>query len=193
MRGLCECGCGQQTSPCDRNEPARGYVKGEPMRFLSGHNRRRGVEDYLVEEETGCWVWQRSTSRGYGYVTRGGRCVPAHRWYYEHLVGPIPEGLELDHLCRNPPCVNPDHLEPVTHAENMRRGIVPARARERHIEIERLWNQGLPRNEIADRLGYSRNGIKVAISTMRRNGYDLPYRYAMRDGKRVAQWVQAAA
>ncbi|WP_369010576.1 HNH endonuclease signature motif containing protein, partial [Bacillus cereus] len=45
----------------------------------------------------------------------------AHRYVYENLSGPIPEGMELDHLCRNPPCVNPDHLDPVTHEENMRR------------------------------------------------------------------------
>jgi hypothetical protein len=46
----------------------------------------------------------------------------AHRVVYEALVGPVPEGLELDHTCDNPPCCNPGHLEPVTHAENMRRG-----------------------------------------------------------------------
>jgi hypothetical protein len=48
--------------------------------------------------------------------------VPAHRISYEKKNGPIGQGMELDHLCRNPSCVNPDHLEPVTHRENVRRG-----------------------------------------------------------------------
>lgn len=51
--------------------------------------------------------------------------VGAHRWAYEHWVGPIPEGLEIDHLCRVKLCVNPAHLEPVTRAENMRRARKP--------------------------------------------------------------------
>ncbi|HEV2123202.1 MAG TPA: HNH endonuclease signature motif containing protein [Chloroflexota bacterium] len=57
-----------------------------------------------------------------GRGPRGTGNLKAHRWAYEALVGPIPTGTELDHLCRNPACVRPDHLEPVTHAENIRRG-----------------------------------------------------------------------
>jgi HNH endonuclease len=73
----------------------------------------------------GCWLWMAAKSpRSYGVVGRGrvgeGNAF-AHRAIYELVVGPIPEGLELDHLCFNPSCVNPDHLEPVTHAENTRR------------------------------------------------------------------------
>lgn len=77
------------------------------------------LERYVVETNAGCWEWQRNRdSRGYGRY----RGTGAHRWVYQQLVGPIPADLELDHLCRNPPCVNPAHLEPVTHAENVRRG-----------------------------------------------------------------------
>lgn len=67
--------------------------------------------------ESGCWIWTGYTVKGYGQV--GGR--PAHRVAYEREHGQIPAGMEVDHLCRVPLCVNPDHLEPVTRAENMRR------------------------------------------------------------------------
>lgn len=76
----------------------------------------------VVETEHGCWLWQGSTDGdGYGYAWDGVRVVRAHRLAYESFVAPIPEGLELDHLCRIRGCVNPGHLEPVTHAENDRR------------------------------------------------------------------------
>lgn len=68
--------------------------------------------------DAGCWVWTGGVDRhGYGYW---GRAL-AHRRMYEQHVGPIPAGLEIDHLCRNTLCVNPEHLEPVTHAENVAR------------------------------------------------------------------------
>lgn len=76
-----------------------------------------------------CWLWTAYTNpRGYGQFGIGSRTdgtakvIPAHRWAYEHWVGPIPDGLTIDHLCRNRPCVNPDHLEPVTQGENTLRG-----------------------------------------------------------------------
>lgn len=76
----------------------------------------------------GCWEWLASRSDGYGRVTWQGRQRPAHRVVYELLVGPIPAGLQIDHLCRNRGCVNPAHLEPVTQRENLMRGeTIPAR------------------------------------------------------------------
>lgn len=76
-----------------------------------------------VHKTDDCWLWTSTLRRGYGrFWIAPGRFVPAHRFAYELLVGPIPEGLELDHLCRNPACVNPAHLDPVTHRENVRRG-----------------------------------------------------------------------
>ena len=79
-----------------------------------------------VNETDSCWLWTGSVDkRGYGQVRLGprpGRLVYSHRLSYEMLVGSIPDGLEIDHLCRVHLCCNPEHLEPVTHAENMRRG-----------------------------------------------------------------------
>ena len=69
-----------------------------------------------------CWEWTAYTDpKGYGHVWDGETVGKAHRVVYEILVGPIPDGLELDHLCRNTGCVRPDHLEPVTPIENARR------------------------------------------------------------------------
>jgi hypothetical protein len=77
----------------------------------------------------GCWEWSACKDRhGYGIIwdTPTGNNLRAHRVVYEALVGPIPSGLVLDHLCRNPSCVNPTHMEPVTHRENILRGVGPA-------------------------------------------------------------------
>ncbi len=78
----------------------------------------------------GCLEWLGWTNgRGYGLVKVDSRVSYAHRYVYSVTVGDIPAGLELDHLCRNPICVRPDHLEPVTHRENMLRGVNPAARR----------------------------------------------------------------
>lgn len=82
---------------------------------------------YEPEPNTGCWLWTRHVQGdGYGTFTASGKSYLAHRWAYEHHRGPIPPGLEMDHLCRIRPCVNPWHLEAVTHTENLRRGMSPA-------------------------------------------------------------------
>jgi hypothetical protein len=78
-------------------------------------------------EPTGfCWLWTGNVNdAGYGRFGAGGKIHRAHRFAYELLVGPIPEGCTLDHLCRMTLCVNPDHLDPVGHVENTLRGFGP--------------------------------------------------------------------
>ena len=78
-----------------------------------------------IKKVKGCWEWQGSKNGGgYGVLERNNKRLAAHRFFYENIVGKIPTGLEIDHLCRNRKCVNPKHLEPVTHSENVRRGCL---------------------------------------------------------------------
>lgn len=97
----------------------------------------------LVDRTDSCWVWQGQTVKRYGKYA--GRVV--HRRFYEVLVGPIPTGLEIDHLCRNTLCVNPLHLEPVTRAENARRrNVLYTHCRHGH--------EFTPTNTCLDRVGH---------------------------------------
>lgn len=79
------------------------------------------------EDGNGCWLWTAArTHDGYGRFKIGGKTRMAHVVAYETLVGLVPDGLELDHLCRVRRCCNPEHLEPVTQRENLMRGQTPA-------------------------------------------------------------------
>ena len=83
-----------------------------------------------VEQSGDCWSWTGAKNdQGYGQIRVDGRIVYAHRFSYELHLGSIPSGLQIDHLCRNRGCVRPDHLEPVTSAENTHRGEPANRAR----------------------------------------------------------------
>jgi hypothetical protein len=82
--------------------------------------------EHVYLAPTGHWIWLGSTNPGgYGTFNIGKRKGGAHRLSWELRNGPIPKDLVIDHLCRTPRCVNPDHLEPVTQAENLRRGMSP--------------------------------------------------------------------
>lgn len=71
----------------------------------------------------GCWQWKAGRNDGYGRFKLRGHHVYAHRFAYEMLIGSVPDGLTLDHLCRNRACVNPSHLEPVSNRVNVLRGV----------------------------------------------------------------------
>jgi hypothetical protein len=86
----------------------------------------RSCEDRFwakVNKTEACWEWTGYGVDGYGRFWLDGRDVMAHRVSYEWLIGPIPDGLQIDHLCRNRRCVNPAHMEPVTPRTNVLRGV----------------------------------------------------------------------
>lgn len=137
----CQCGCGELAPIATRNRPERGIRKGEPMRYIASHSGRARTKLAMpteqrfwthVDKTAECWLWTSTTDgNGYGRFRHGSRStgetvVQAHVFAYELAHGPVPEGLELDHLCRVHGCVRPNHLEPVTHRVNVRRGVAPA-------------------------------------------------------------------
>jgi hypothetical protein len=213
MTGLCECGCGGKTNLALCTDPLRGWVKGQPFRFLRGHaaraystrpdvnpsgicvcgcgspvtmhnglyreyvlghNRPEGVgrkpgshiynwlepgDRWELEERgysTACWIWSGNLNGG-GYGDYGK--------IYKMKYGEVPEGLELDHLCRVRSCVNPDHLEPVTRQENSRRG---ARATITRDVVETVKAATGSQVSVAKQTGVSRK----TVSAIRRGKYD---------------------
>lgn len=122
----------------------------------------------VEKRSDGCWEWSGARSDGYGHIRIRGRLVLAHRLAYEMFVGPVPIGKELDHKCRNTYCVNPDHLEPVTHAENLRRGINFRKENGTYIaSMSKRVNcpKGHPYNE--ENTGHLANGNRYCLTCNR--------------------------
>lgn len=125
-KGFCHCGCGGRTSMAPYTHASHGMIAGEPRLYIKGHHMRPRIPQYIVNDATECWEWQWfKDHKGYGRKKVGGRAIPAHVYFYEQQYGPVPDGLQLDHKCRCRSCVNPDHLEPVTCVENVRRSSLP--------------------------------------------------------------------
>lgn len=140
--GFCHCGCGQQTKIATRANTSRGHVKGLPIRYVNGHNRRMVGSGYVLDERgfsSACWISRRAVSgNGYGKVRVGENHVALHVLNYVMKFGPVPNGLELDHLCRQRGCCNPDHLETVTHPVNVQRGALAKLTPRDVVEIRLL-------------------------------------------------------
>lgn len=103
---------------------------------------KRFLEKVSPEPNSGCWLWVAGLGGrwGYGNFWNGKRNVQAHRWSYERWKGPIPDGLQIDHLCRVHCCVNPDHLEAVTCRENIMRGNLPKMMADKQRSITHCAN-----------------------------------------------------
>lgn len=147
----------------------------------------------LIESRESCWLWRHPLKTGYGQFTADGRKVSAHRFAYEAFIGSIPEGMQIDHLCRVPRCVNPQHLEPVTAAENTHRGNAPTMIKKR----ERIASGTCPSGHSATRWSEAQRGCRQcaierpvsAEETRRRAEWQAANRDQIRD--RMRAWAAA--
>ena len=134
-------------------------------RALRGPLELRLSQRLVRDPATSCDVWQGYTLRGYGRIRLGdGLKAYAHRAAYELAKGPIPDGLKIDHLCRNTRCCNPDHLEAVTDRENILRsnGVAALASRKTHCP------QGHPYS--GENLGITPRGCRVCRTCVRIRG-----------------------
>lgn len=153
--------------------------------MLSVKNLPERIESKIGRSNGDCWLWLSAfTKSGYGTIWWNGKSRRAHRVIYELLVGPISEGMQLDHLCRNRSCVNPSHLEPVTNLENIRRGDAGINSkRKTHCPNGHVYDEG---NIRIDGEGY--RSCRVCYN-MRRNRrhrirFETDDRYRERHRKR---------
>jgi hypothetical protein len=125
----------------DSDDPWQRYIAHRASKGLSPHSSKDEVSKYRLrgepivdrllfrtsipeDRDNDCWVWLGTTNdKGYAQmIGDNGRPIAAYRVSYQEFIGPIPDGMEIDHLCSNRKCINPKHLEAVTHYENILRG-----------------------------------------------------------------------
>ena len=169
--GTCHCGCGGNTTISKINRYDRGVFQGKPTLRLRGHakvNNFISADRYTIEYrgyKTPCWIWKECVnSTGYGRISRQDKSTLAHVAMYEQHRGPIPKGLEPDHLCRIPRCVNPHHLELVPHVINMRRGNSTVLVLEQAIKVRELRKVGMKYRELAAMFNVAQSTIWAILS-----------------------------
>jgi hypothetical protein len=142
---MCACGCG-------------GTPKKFGAKFICNHGKRMRPRVRLTS--TGCWIWLGPVNAsGYGHMRRGDQQL-AHRIAYQYFRGPIPEGMQTDHLCRNRRCVNPWHLEIVTNQVNVWRGALAALTPKKAAFIRQQLREGKSHESLARQFGVSLSAIK---------------------------------
>jgi hypothetical protein len=122
---------------------------------MKGAKPKPFEDKYVPEPNSGCWIWIGADDGGrYGNAWVNGKLVKAHRASYEMHRGPIPAGMQIDHLCRVKCCVNPDHLEAVTDAENRQRA--------------KSWNPNRLKRECPEGHPYSGDNLHIRPNGNRR-------------------------
>ena len=182
---LCECGCGQPAPIAQRTVIQYGHVKGQPVRFVLGHNNRlrhKPLFEYFWDnvqraEPNECWLWQGSHINGYGKIYRAGMTHLAHRFSYEIHKGVIPKGMSICHACDTPLCVNPAHLWLGTRADNTldmftKGRAKPAKGEHHHFHkltendihgIRSRYAQGELQRVLAQEYGVNRSHISMIV------------------------------
>ncbi len=166
--GLCCCGCGQKTPLAKRS--GRGLRQGQPTRYLPGHQLIR-VDPlkgrYAVDTDTGCWVWSGAMGNGRGTVRHRGQIWRAHVLAYALVHGSVPPRGCVHATCRNPLCVNSDHLELITVRDVTRRTsrvkLTPDSVREIRTMVATLTTQ----RSVAAYFGVSESTVSRVLSRER--------------------------
>lgn len=167
--GLCMCGCGAKTAVIYETGRCNGVkvYSGTHRLYLKGHHQRK-THTYTVDPETGCWIWDGATNieSGYGQLRdrEANKNTYAHLYVYRKLRGPIPPGMELDHLCRRVDCVNPDHLDPVPPAINTRRNRNTKLKQEQVDEIRTLVAAGVTHKLVGERFHVTASTISSIMT-----------------------------
>lgn len=172
---LCECGCGKFTPVAKRTRIERGHIKGQPFKFIHGHNTRfqgtlqKRFEQYFEKTPDSCWIWKSSRDQnGYGTFNIDRKPKKSSRVSYELYKGPIPEGRFVCHKCDNPPCVNPDHLFIGTRKDNMRdmtnkgrsaHGEKNGQAKLTEQDVIAIWKDSRTHCEIGQHYGVTQSMI----------------------------------
>lgn len=184
--GYCHCGCGEKPNLARQTETARGYKKGEPLRYISGHaTRGHTISDIFwqhvtKEDADKCWLFRGTLwPHGYGQMKYRRKKYFAHRVSYEIHYGPLARDQRVLHKCDVPQCCNPNHLFAGTQADNVADMIQKGRNRvgEAHpnaktsaaevIKMRELASSGMTVSEISKLLGTKRTQVSDIVSRRR--------------------------